>query len=55
MYYITETHFSDISAKNARLQNEEQLHYCPKQKGNSHSLIFVVTEEISPMVSLLSS
>lgn len=45
MYYITETHFSGITAKNARLQNEEQPHYCPKLKGNCHSLKFVVTKE----------
>lgn len=46
MYCITETHFRGITVMNARLQNEEQLHYCPEHKGNCHSLKFVVTKDI---------
>jgi len=48
-YYITEILFTGITAKNAKLQNEEQLSYCSKQKGNCCSLKFFVTMKIIRM------
>lgn len=50
MYYITEILSTDITANNVRLQNEEWLDYCSKQKGNCHSVKFVVTMKIIPML-----